>query len=100
MKVMVAVMVEMPPDESTNEQQVRIRIEDADGGVVAQHKVKFRCDYLSPMNDPGELVMAPVVFDCRDLQLPTAGRYQVVVDSEDGNLEEIALSFRAVTRVE
>ena len=52
------------------------------------------------MNDPGELVVASVVFDCRNVRLPAAGRYQVVVDSEDGDLEEVALSFRAVTEVE
>ena len=100
MKVMVAVMVEMSQGESKNEQQVRVRVEDADGGLVTQHNAAFRCDYLSPMNDPGELVMAPVVFDCRNLQLPAAGRYQVVVDSVDGNLEGVALSFRAVTKIE
>lgn len=99
MKVMVAVMVELPQGESKNEQQIRVRVEDADGGLVAQDSVRFRCDYLSPMNDPGELVVTSVVFDCRDVQLPAAGRYQVVVDSEDGNLEEVALSFRAVTKV-
>lgn len=99
MKVMVAVMVELPQGESKNEQHVRVRVEDADGGLVAQDSVRFRCDYLSPMNDPGELVVTSVVFDCRDVQLPAAGRYQVVVDSEDGNLEEVALSFRAVTKV-
>lgn len=96
MGVMLALLVEMTPAESKMPHEIRIRVEDADGrDRVAEVLGAFQTLQVSPLNDPGELQLVPLTFDFRNIELPAAGRYQIVLDWMMEDVDPTVLAFRA-----
>ena len=92
--VMLALIFEVGPSDARIPREVRFRVENADGARLAEAAGAIQAD-PSPGHDPGEMLTLPLVVDFRDLQLPAAGRYQIVIEPmSEGGLPTI-LAFRA-----
>ena len=92
--IMLALICEIDPGSASIPREIRIRAENADGGRLAEAACAFQLD-PGPGHDPGEMLTFPFVVDFRNLQLPAAGRYQIVIDPMSEGVEPTALSFRA-----
>lgn len=92
--IMLALIIEITAVEAVEPREIRIRIENADGGRLAEASGGFQLQQV-PDHDPGEMLNLPLVLDFRDVELPAAGRYQVVVDPMTGGVSHTQLSFRA-----
>ncbi len=91
--VMLALILEINPSETlTNE--VRFRIEDADGARLAEASGMVNVS-LSPDHDKGEMLTMPLVVDFREVPLPVAGRYQIVIEPMNERADPTKLAFRA-----
>ena len=95
MGVMLALIVEVAPGEAKIPREIRFRVETADGVRLAETSAGFQIGAPPPQTDPGEVMMVPFAVDFRAVQLPAAGRYQIVVDLMTQGLEESVLAFRA-----
>ena len=92
--VMVALIFELVPGSASIPREVRFRVENADGARLAEAVGAIQVD-PSPGLDPGEMLTLPLVVDFRDLQLPAAGRYQIVIDPMTEDIGPTMLAFRA-----
>lgn len=92
--IMLALMIEITAVEAAEPREIRVRIENEDGGRLAEASGGFQLQ-SPPDHDPGEMLNLPIVLDFRDVELPAAGRYQVVVDPMSKGIVETQLSFRA-----
>ena len=92
--VMVALIFELVPGSASVPREVRFRVENADGARLAEAVCGIQVD-PSPGLDPGEMLPIPMVVDFRDLQLPAAGRYQIVIDPMSEGIAPTVLAFRA-----
>ena len=92
MGVMLALMLEVTEVEAAEPQEISVRVEDADGNMIAEAVAGFQVGEIFDL-DPGEMLSVPAVLDLREAVLPEPGRYQVVIAPEAS--EEVALSFRA-----
>ena len=95
MGVMLAVVLEVAPTEAQVPREIRVRVEDADGKRLAEASAAFQIGPPPPPLDPGEVMSVPVAVDFRNVVLPAAGRYQVVVDPMTDEAESTVLAFRA-----
>ena len=95
MGAMLALIIEVTPAEARIPREIRLRVETADGARLAETIAGFQIGTPPPQNDPGEVMMMPFAVDFRTLQLPAAGRYQIVVDLMTEGVEETVLAFRA-----
>ena len=95
MDVMVALLVEMTYVEAKMPHEIRIRVEDDDGrNRLIEFVGAFQTE-PSPLMDPGESLLMPLIFDFRSIELPTPGRYQIVVDPVTDDTDPTVLAFRA-----
>lgn len=94
MDIMLALLIEIPPDEARIPKEIRVRVENADGTRLVETSAGFQAG-PGPQTDPGELLNVPFVLDLRKFELPTPGRYQIVVDPMREDLEPTVLAFRA-----
>ncbi|WP_420610616.1 DUF6941 family protein [Candidatus Poriferisodalis sp.] len=92
MEVMLALLIEISEVDAKMPHEVLVRVEDSDGGKIAEMTWAFQVGEIAEL-DPGEMLVVPGALDLRLVQLPKEGRYQVVVVPE--NAGEIPLSFRA-----
>ena len=92
MGVMLALMMEISTVDAAVPHEILARVEDSDGGKIAEAGAAFQVGKIGDL-DPGEMLVIPAVLDLRDVELPKPGRYQVVVVPEAS--DEIALSIRA-----
>ena len=92
--VMLGLIFEVTPGRAKFPREVRIRVENADGARLAEATGGFQVD-PSPGHDPGEMLTLPFVVDFRDLQIPAAGRYQIVIDPMSDGVDPTVLAFRA-----
>lgn len=92
--VMVALVFELAPGAATTPREVQFRVENADGDRLAEGVGAIQAD-PSPGHDPGEMLTLPMVVDFRSLQLPAAGRYQIVIDPMSDGVDPTVLAFRA-----
>ena len=91
--VMLALIIEINPSRAlTNE--VRFRIEDEDGKRLAEASGMVHIS-PSPDHDKGEMLTAPLVVDFREVSLPVAGRYQIVIEPMNEEIDPTTLAFRA-----
>ncbi len=95
MGLMLALVIEVAPAEAALPREIRIRVEDSDGKRLAESSGGFQVDVPPEGNDPGEVLMLPFAIDFRGVELPAAGRYQVVVDLMTEDIKESVLAFRA-----
>ncbi len=95
MGIMLAIILEVVQSEAQAPQEVRVRVEDADGARLAEASSGFQIHPPLPSLDPGEAMLMPAAYDFRSVALPAAGRYQVVVDPMTDGAEPVALAFRA-----
>ena len=95
MGVMLAIILEVTQTEAQVPREIRVRVEDADGKRLAEASAGFQIGPPLPPLDPGEVMSVPVAVDFRNVTLPAAGRYQVVIDPMTDGAEPVALSFRA-----
>jgi len=94
MGMMLALMFEVAPDQIVTAREIRIHVETEDGAKLAESIGMLQG--VPPTNlDPGEKLMMPIVLDLREVSLPRAGRYQVVMDLERAGGVIDTLSFRA-----
>ena len=91
---MLALIMEMAALEAAEPREIRIRIENEDGVRLAEASGGFQLQPV-PNHDPGEMLNLPMVLDFREVELPAAGRYQVVVDPMIEGAGHTQLSFRA-----
>ena len=91
--VMIALILEINPSD-TPIQEVRIRVENEDGAQLAEASGGFKLE-PGPGLDPGELMVLPSVIDFRNLPIPAAGRYQIVIDPMSEGIDPTVLAFRA-----
>jgi len=92
--VMVALIFELAPGGASIPREVRFRVENADGDRLAEGVGAIQAN-PSPGLDPGEMLTLPLVVDFRSLQLPAAGRYQIVIDPMSDGVDPTVLAFRA-----
>ena len=92
---MLALIIEVAPGEATVPREIRLRVENADGGRLAESSAAFQLGAPPAQIDSGELMVVPFAVDFREVQLPAAGRYQIVVDLMTEGLEPTVLAFRA-----
>ncbi len=95
---MLALHIELSPVEAQLPQEVRCRLENADGAIVDSGLLAFQIDEIGAGHDPGEILQLPLVYDCRNVVLPEPGRYQVVIDLMVDDVEPVVLAFRALER--
>lgn len=93
--VMIAVILEVSQTEAQMPREIRVRIEDADGKRLAEASAGFQIVPPLPPFDPGEVMSVPFALDFRNVILPAAGRYQVVIDPMTEGAESTVLAFRA-----
>lgn len=94
MGMMLALMFEAAPDEIVTPKEIRIHVESADGARLAEAIGSLQSGPPT-QHDPGELLMLPLALDFREVSLPAAGRYQVVMDMERAGGSSASLAFRA-----
>lgn len=92
--IMLALIIETTAAEAIEPREIRIRVENEDGGRLAEAAGGFQLQTV-PDHDPGEMLSLPLVLDFREVELPAAGRYQIVVDPMTENTSHTQLSFRA-----
>lgn len=92
--VMIALILEINPSDTLVPQEVRIRVENEDGAQLAEASGGFQME-PGPGHDPGELLVLPSVIDFRNLPIPAAGRYQIVIDPMSEGIDPTVLAFRA-----
>ena len=95
MGVMLALIVEVSEGEAKVPREIRLRVEDGDGAPLAEASAGFQIEPPPAQLDPGELMMVPFAVDFRTVQLPAAGRYQIVVDLMTDEVEPTVLALRA-----
>ena len=95
MGVMLALLIEIAPDEAKIPREIRVRVEKDDGSPIVQSSAAFQVDGPPPASDSGELLMVPFVLDLREVDLPDVGRYQIVTDLMTEGVDPITLYFRA-----
>ena len=95
MGAMLALIIEVTPGEAKIPREIRFRVEAADGARLAEASAGFQIGTPPSQNDPGAVMMVPFAVDFRTVQLPAAGRYQIVVDLMTEGVEETVLAFRA-----
>lgn len=98
MAVMLALILEVAPGEAKMPREIRVRVEDADGERLAEISGGFQIEHPPPALDPGELMMVPLAVDLRNIPLPAAGRYQVVIDPMSQGVAPTVLAFRTEAR--
>ena len=92
--VMVALIFELAPGSASIPHEVQFRVENADGDRLAEGAGAIQAD-PSPGHDPGEMLTLPMVVDFRSLQLPAAGRYQIIINPMSDGVDPTVLAFRA-----
>ena len=92
---MLAVIIEVAPGEARVPREIRLRVENADGGRLAESSAAFQIGEPPTQADPGEMLVVPFAVDFREVQLPAAGRYQIVIDVMAEGVEPTVLAFRA-----
>ncbi len=93
MEAMLALLIETSQDLVKIPQEIRVRIEDEDGGVLLTAGTVFQVE-SAPDADPGELLLIPSVLDLRAVALQKPGRYQIVIEIP-GSDHTSVIAFRA-----
>lgn len=94
MGVGLALMCEYDPAIFQRPSEIRVRIEDADGGMLHEASMVLPGQPLPDSVDPGESVSVPLVLSLREAPLERPGRYRIVVDPMDETVEPVLVSFR------
>lgn len=80
----LALLLTLHPSETTNEHELRILIQDADGKQIAQVDATFSIGPQVMQIPPGQMVRAPLALQLRTIPIPAPGLYsfELLVDKQ------------------